>query len=449
MLLGLGMACGIVAAHAWFALAFFGAGLLLIRPLGSKLWLAAAFLLGVAIAPVPPPVLGGRGPFLGQVRIATVPEVREGGYVAAADHDLGRFRLSWKGPEFALGDWVEVSGEVFPIGASDGYRSGFPIRVGRIRAEPDGVRPVAEGWPPFRWGASLRGRFLDLTDRTVDPRTAGIVRALTFNVDDGLEPEFRSWLQRSGTIHIISASGAHVLILAVAALFLLGMLPIPRSWQIAILLAILAIYAAAAGFRPPIVRAALMAAIVAPAYLARREADLLSALGVAMAGYLFWRPESVYDVGFQLSFVTVGGLAIGLDAGESHESGAGAWFRHRIRQMAGASLVASLAALPLVAYYFGQISLVSIPANLAIGIVVGPVLVAALLALAASYLAPAVAAGILSALVAPWTASMAAIVEWFGSQTWSAVEVPAFSAWWVVAAYLALLAAWRKRARPV
>lgn len=444
------LAAGIGSMHAWPIAILFVAGLLWVRPLAGKWTSIAGFGIGLWLSPPAPTVrIESRMPIAGDFMVAGVPQVYRDSFAVEITGPPGKFRMVWKAPELSYGDAIHVVGEVRPLRESSLESASSWSILGRIYPLNETVTVRKRGPPIFAAGTAVRRRFIELSDRSLAPEQSAIIQALCFNLDSGLSQRMRDDLQRTGTIHIISASGAHVLIFAVALTFVLGLLPIPRQMQLAILLLVLATYAAAAGFRPPIVRAVIMAGILSIAYFARREPDLLAAMAAAMTCYLLWKPESVFDIGFQLSFATVAALGLYFANGlPKPPSTALGMLVAQAGVVAKASFVASLASAPLVAYHFGTVSVIAIVANLAIAGLVAPLLTAALAALAATAVSPILAFGLMSGIVGPLTNVLEWLVTSMGSLPFAAVGAPNFSPYWIAAYYAAFLIVWRKGVRP-
>ncbi len=202
---------------------------------------------------------------------------------------------------------------------------------------------------------------------------------------------------------------------------------------------LLAVYSAAAGFHPGTFRAFVSTALRDGSVIVGREYDALSGIAAAGILYLLWRPNMVYDAGFQLSMVIGAGIAL---------------FRARsagtapLPRLLRGSVVAWLVSIPIVAQLFGIVSLVSIPANL-IAAVLLPV---CLLGLLASHAASFVSAAAADALLVPATLAahgLETTVRGFGSFRGWGFAVPQFSGYWLVADYAAATGLWRPKARPV
>lgn len=431
---------------AWGALAFVGF-VVWLRPWETKRLLALSCALGLVLAPrtLPEPVLE-RAYFEGEVEVATVPRLFPNGTSCEVAARGNRYALWLDGaPTISLGDLLTVRGVVRPLpDGSDAYWAGRGV-VARLQASTWRRAEVRGG--VFAWGVEWRRAFVELCAATLEPRAATVVDAVCFNVDGALDVKTREALQRSGTTHIVSASGLHVLIFALFLQALLLALPVPRWAQMALLAAVLVLYAAATGFRPPVVRAVAMASVFAVAYGLRREPDALSALACAGTAYLVASPRSVLDVGFQLSFATVAGLALFMRA---RAPAKGLWPRARgaVADVARASLVATLVSGPLVAQTFGLVSIASIPANVLIAFALPPLMGGAMVAMAASAMAPSLAQGVMVLLVQPLAGWLLWVVETVGGWPASAVEVPPIATGWLAAYYLCWAVVWRKVPRP-
>lgn len=117
--------------------------------------------------------------------------------------------------------------------------------------------------------------------------------------------------------------------------------------------------------------------------------------------YLLFRPESLFNPGFQLSFVTVAGLGLWLQYSDSLPTQPVRRLVAQCKQTARASFVASLCSAPLVAFHFGIVSLISVLSNVLVVIVLPFIVMGALLAFGISPVAPALAQGTMTVIVGP------------------------------------------------
>jgi competence protein ComEC len=270
--------------------------------------------------------------------------------------------------------------------------------------------------------------FLRFSRRTLGDERAAFADALCFDVTDGLSDAAIDDFKKTGTIHILSASGFHVIVFSALVGGLLSVLPIPRPLQLVILGAILALYAVAAGFSAPIVRAVAMAMVARTAYLVRREPDFLSGLAAAAIGILLWQPEQLFSPGFQLSFITVAGLGMGYLSA-----------KHPVFGAAVGSFVATAASAPLVAYHYGVLPVHSIPANLLIEVPVSIIVGLSML------LFPFGWGGPMEWVVGPCIDWVRLVLHFLASQAGSQVQIPEFNAYWLLLVYGLAVMLWRPR----
>jgi ComEC/Rec2-related protein len=439
--MGLALSC---RAHPW-QMIFLVPVLAVASNWTTRFAALALVFVGILTAPSPAKSLMEREFVNRTMDIVTVPRTGKSGDWCIAEGGgtrLGLF-LGESKTSLSLGDRIHLKGVVRTLkeGSEQFWLSKGVIGTMFI-GEDNEVTVLQSGSPIFRWGMSWRQSFISFAATSLSPRHARLADALCFNLDALLDKDLQENLARTGTVHIVSASGLHVMIFAVAFQLVLSKLPIPRWAQLVLLLFFLLIYAGATGFRPPVLRAVVMVGVMMSAYLVRREGDLLSAAGLAAIAQFFLDPRSVFDIGFYLSFLTVAALSLfmPLDA----PRGGKEW----LLRGAQASFVASLASAPIVALIFGRVSLISILANLMIGVSIGPIVAGGLLAWLISLVSPSLGGWLMSVGVAPFCTYLEWVVNSLGVLPFAAVEVPAFSVYWIPIFYFVSLALWRFKRRP-
>jgi competence protein ComEC len=124
-----------------------------------------------------------------------------------------------------------------------------------------------------------------------------------------LDRETRLNFQRTGVYHILVVSGMNVGILALVVFWVLRRLRLSEIWTAAVTLALAAAYAYLTEGGIPILRATLMLGIYLGARLVYRDRAPLNAVGAAALILLALDPRSLFDAGFQLSFLAVIAIA--------------------------------------------------------------------------------------------------------------------------------------------
>jgi len=225
-----------------------------------------------------------------------------------------------------------------------------------------------EQLPRWTFPARLRRSLLDMLNRFFPEDTAGFARALLLGDRTGIDYETNTAFKLSGISHVIAVSGLHVTILFT----LISMLCFRRRWLVAIFgIPSLLLFAAAAGFSPSITRACIMQCLMIGAAVLNREYDGPTELAFSCLVMLFVNPLVITSVSFQLSVGCMVGIflfssRINAYLNEKYLK-KGSRFRKAGRWLIGSvsvTLSAMAVTTPLVAYYFGTVSLVGIFTNL-------------------------------------------------------------------------------------
>jgi competence protein ComEC len=280
---------------------------------------------------------------------------------------------------------------------------------------------------------AVRNHFLDVLSAGPRDQATAFLKALVISDESDVLTETWDTLRSTGTVHIVSVSGYHVFIISAGMLWVASLFPIPRGLQLAGVAMLLLAYLGITGLTGPIVRSALMVAVLGCATLIRREPDPLSALGLSGLIFLIFEPGAAFRPGFQLSFVAVGALSVFLDG--SGDRTITAWCGDLVR----GTLVASAATAPLVAYHFGSLPVFGILGNAAIALPAPFVLSAGFLLC----ISPSpIAEGMLVSLrpLLGWILESARLISQI---PFAQVSVPEFSGYWLPVVYVGGLMMWR------
>ena len=243
------------------------------------------------------------------------------------------------------GSTVLVKGNLTP-----GQR-GYVVHVARIS-------PVeGPGWRE-RWRARATASI-----EQVFPADAPLAKALLVADMRDLSPEIRDRYAAAGLAHMLSISGLHVGIIAVALEILFQLLRLARRTATIASIVVVAVYVALIGAPEAAVRSAAMLAALGASRLLQRPTSPWAMLAIGAAAPLV-SPRSVLEVGYQLSVVGVSAL---IAAGELVRRAVprriDGWRRNLLAGLI-VSTVATIVSAPLVAWTFGRISLVGPVTNL-------------------------------------------------------------------------------------
>lgn len=193
---------------------------------------------------------------------------------------------------------------------------------------------------------------------------APLARALLVADTRSLSPEMRDEFAAAGLVHMLSISGLHVGLIALAVTVALGAagLPAARAGWGSVLLT--AVYVAVIGAPAPAVRAVAMLAAAAASRALQRPTSPWAALAIGAAAPLA-DPRLVADIGYQLSIAGMVALIAAGAVDRRWLRGRLTGWRHALGLAMMTSIVACLVTGPLVAWRFGRASLIAPFANLA------------------------------------------------------------------------------------
>ena len=141
------------------------------------------------------------------------------------------------------------------------------------------------------------------------PERGAILRAMLLGDRNFVDTDVVQAFQKTAAYHVLVIAGLHVGALVVFLLWLGKRLRLPGSVTSVVVLVALLGYVGIVQDRPPILRAALMAALFLLARPLFRRVDLLNTIAIAALILLVARPSSLFDSSFQLSFLAAGVIA--------------------------------------------------------------------------------------------------------------------------------------------
>jgi competence protein ComEC len=220
------------------------------------------------------------------------------------------------------------------------------------------IRQVVPPGALARWRATI-GRSIDARFR----ENAPLARALLIADMKELSPTLRDRWSAAGLSHMLSVSGLHVGLIAVAVSLLAQIVGLGRSASAGVVVSLTAIYVLVIGAPLPAVRAATMLGVSSLSMVIQRPTSAWAVLAVSALIPLL-DPVSVLDIGFQLSMAGMVALvASGALVKRWEWLSAGGWQGTLYRSLV-ASTAATLLTAPLGAAVFGRISLVAPISNL-------------------------------------------------------------------------------------
>jgi competence protein ComEC len=190
---------------------------------------------------------------------------------------------------------------------------------------------------------------------------SSLISGVAIGSKEDIPTDFWEALKRTGTAHVVVASGMNVTLIS---RFLIGILVLFLARRRAILFALVGIwtYSLISGFDAPIVRAAIMGSLAFTAQELGRLSDAWRVLIISAIIMLLVKPEWIGDLGFILSFVATASLVMFNDGVERMIS----FVPEIIREDLSTALAAQIGVAPILLFSFGQFNLLSPLINAAV-----------------------------------------------------------------------------------
>lgn len=167
--------------------------------------------------------------------------------------------------------------------------------------------PAAEADWLTRFRRHCRGLLLDDVVMP-DPAGLSVLEAIILGQRSTVDREINDAFVATGTVHILSVSGSHLCMLAGAVWAVAALVGRSRRQTALFVLIAVLTYAALAEPNAPVLRSAITATFLCVGLMARRPARTANWLAASALLVLALRPTDLFDPGFQLSYVTLGGV---------------------------------------------------------------------------------------------------------------------------------------------
>ena len=312
----------------------------------------------------------------------------------------GRIRVTIRGPSpaFAKGDRVVFRSRLRSI-RNFNNPGGFNYRRymtfkglwrtaytkgSRLKVVP---KKGSKDLPQHLYGA--RRAMAALIERAGTGSSAGVLKALIIGDRAAIPTKLRDSFNRAGVGHILAISGLHIGIVATVAFFFFQKLLCfvkPFLWRAwtrkgAAIFALVpvCIYGLISGMSPSTQRAVIMVTAFLMTFLVERERDAANTLALAAFIILIVYPPAVFSISFQLSFMAVLSILYGLSCTHqaltipsvSTKTGVRFQLPRKLFAFFLVSFFAICGTLPLVMFYFNQISAIGLLTNVVVVPLVG------------------------------------------------------------------------------
>ena len=246
---------------------------------------------------------------------------------------------------------------------------------------------------PSRWAKSLDRIRDGLRAASGTGDSGALIPGMVLGDTSLQSATFKNEMRRSGLTHLVAVSGANFAIVSTFILYLMQFIfrkiPLRLGATAIFLIAFIALVRPS----PSVLRAAAMAAVLLIAQGTHRGRDSLPALGFAIAAVVVADPWQVRDPGFALSVLATAGLLIAAPRLVEKFSTV---MPKPLAIVIATPLAATLFCAPVIVAISGQLSLMSIVANV----------------LAAPAVAPITIVGFVAGLISPAIPSLSHLLLW-------------------------------------
>lgn len=275
-------------------------------------------------------------------------------------------------PGYEYGDELKLMGEIAtPQPLDDFDYKGYLAHQGiyTVVFYPSiEVLDKDQGFAPLAWIYSLRHGLAENIAAAVPEPHASLAQGIILGMRGNISPELSDKFAVSGTAHLLAISGVHLGIIAGvllgAGLWLFGRRHYLYVW---LALGTIWFYVLITGAHTPVIRGAVMTSIFLVAEILGRQRNAMPALAFAAAVMAGVSPYILGNASFQLSFLAMAGLILifpilrtagrRMTARVPGENSRALPLANFVVDGVSATLGALIGVWPVVAYYFGIVSL--------------------------------------------------------------------------------------------
>ncbi len=283
---------------------------------------------------------------------------------------------------------------------------------------------------------SLRHSF-DL--HAFDSKTIALLDALLLGQRVALDKETLTDYTNAGVIHVLAISGLHISVLYFFLIFILRPLRSFRFGKVLELLLVLLVlwlFALLTGLPASVTRAVTLFSFMSVGAYFNRSKSLYNAMAVSALLILMFSPNTLFDIGFQLSYAAVLSIVLLQPFYKIVPVTQNKIVRY-FMDMICVSIAAQIGVLPLCLYYFNQFPALFLLANLIIIPLSSFVLLYGIILLALNFTIPSVAL-FLGKPLAFSIQYMNTYIHWIAHFKWGVISNISFSGVMVVMLYFIL-----------
>lgn len=220
---------------------------------------------------------------------------------------------------------------------------------------------------PGERSARTRGRqaLRKTLEQIENPEVAAVFYALLSGDKTDLSESTRTHFARCGIMHLLAVSGLHVGLIAWLPLFMLRITYRKKLRLFMALLVVLLVWSFAwfTGMSASVMRASAMISLMAVGMAFRKKVSTLNSLAAVGLFMLISAPRLLFNAGFLLSFSAVAAIVLWTPI-ITERFFLRSPFKRYLLQSSAVAITAQAGTSPISVYYFKQLPLLFLPANL-------------------------------------------------------------------------------------
>lgn len=205
----------------------------------------------------------------------------------------------------------------------------------------------------------IRKKFLKVLDTALSEENSSMIKSIILGESSYLDKTTLESFRELGISHVLAVSGLHVGIISAFFLFIFTILRLDKRLSTIITITIIWGYGYILGFPPSVLRASIIFTVLIISNLTLRRYDAVNSILFGAFILLIFRPLWIFNIGFQLSFVSALSLVLFTKRIELLLK-----VNNKIRKLISPVLAVQIGILPLLSYHFNSVSLVAIVTNL-------------------------------------------------------------------------------------
>ena len=276
----------------------------------------------------------------------------------------------------------------------------------------------------------IRLKIKNNVNKLLDKENAAVVLGLTLGDKSQIDEQLKENFKNASMLHILAISGMHItyVILAIELIFK-NTIGKRKTYIIEII--VLTFYMYLTNFNPSVVRAGVMGIILIVSKLIFRRNDVLNSMSLSLIILLLFNTFIVNNIGLQLSYLGIIGIYIFNKNIIEILS-----IKSRIMKNICLSFSIQLTIFPILIYNTNIITPFFLISNLALGLIIGPIIISSLLFIFLSLINFNI--GFIFSKLINFEIHILILISNIGKLPYSKIYVKTPSIFWVLSYYLTL-----------